>query len=51
MKKVFIVLEPEDIIKLEAILLEHESEEAWRFLQYTLWPKVKKEISCLEGNK
>ncbi|KUK31285.1 MAG: hypothetical protein XD63_1463 [Thermoanaerobacterales bacterium 50_218] len=51
MKKIFIVLEPEELVKLQDILLEHDTEEAWNFLQFTLWPKIKKEISCLDGRK
>lgn len=51
MKKVFIVLEPEEIVKLREILMEHEGEEAWKYLQFTIWPKIKKEVSCLDGKK
>lgn len=51
MKKVFIVLEPEEIVRLQGILTDHDGEEAWNFLQFVLWPKIKKEISCLDGKK
>lgn len=51
MKKVFIVLEPEEVVRLQGILTDRDGEEAWNFLQFVLWPKIKKEISCLDGKK
>ncbi len=51
MKKVFVILEPEEIVRLQGILMDHDGEEAWQFLQFTLWPKIKKEVSCLDGKK
>ena len=45
MKKVFVILELEEVIKLQGILIDHDGEEAWHFLQFTLWPKIEKEVS------
>lgn len=42
MKKVFIVLEPEEILRLEGILMDHDGEEAWEYLQFVIYPKIKK---------
>jgi len=50
-KKVFIVLEPEEIVKLEGILMDHDGEDAWEYLQFVIYPKIKKKVSCLDGNK
>ena len=33
MKKVFVVLEPEEIVRLQGILMDHDGEEAWHFRQ------------------
>ncbi len=51
MKKVFIVLESEEVVRLQGILTDHDGEQAWQYLQFVLWPKIKKEISCLDGKK
>jgi hypothetical protein len=32
MKKEFVVLEPEEIVRLQGILMDHDGEEAWQFL-------------------
>lgn len=50
-KKIFIVLEPAEVTRLQGILTDHDGEEAWSFLQFVIWPRIKKEISCLEGKK
>jgi hypothetical protein len=50
-KKVFIVLEPEEIVKLEGVLMDHDGEEAWEYLQFVIYPKIKKTARCLDGNK
>ncbi len=40
MSKVAVVLDDQDLIELQAILLDNDGEEALRFLKKVIWERV-----------
>ena len=46
MRKVFIVLDEQELMNLEVILTDRDKDEALKFLKKSIVPKIKKKVPC-----